>query len=67
MICPFYAQSLHLLRIGEWLLIPNEKSNQCGLITDAHSPCVMQLECRIPRWRDCQRNPVNNGSGPEPI
>lgn len=61
--CPFFAHYLHLdPRISGGILIPNPNSNQCALITDAHSPCIMQLDDKQPSWRGCQRNPVNNGT-----
>lgn len=61
--CPFYAHALHYLpatvtKVTPWVLIPNWRSNQCALITSAHSPCIMNE----PLWPECPRNPENNES-----
>lgn len=66
MSCPFYAQALHHvgrhagLVTNGWVLIENPGSNQCAVITGAHSPCVMPK----PDWAGCPRNPENNGTAP---
>lgn len=37
---------------------PTAVSNQCALITSAHSPCWMEVaEQREPMWEECPRNP----------
>lgn len=56
--CPFFAHAIFppLPRLrDEWLMIPNPDSNQCALITTAHSPCLMEREG--PTWGACPRNP----------
>jgi hypothetical protein len=65
--CPFYAQALRQVSwiAGGWMLIPNPDSNQCALITGAHSPCCMEVdERKAPDWSECFRNPDRNGTGP---
>jgi hypothetical protein len=65
--CPFYAHSIIkvLSRSARpWLIIPTPSSNACALITDAHSPCRMEVEeDAAPDWNRCIRNPNNNGTG----
>jgi hypothetical protein len=61
--CPFFAR---FLAFGIELA-HNPGSNQCALITTAHSPCVMEVAHQIPSWRTCIRNPANNGSYIDPI
>lgn len=63
--CPFFAHAL-LMPFGRRsypVLVSNPGSNQCALITNAHSPCVMQLAGDVPSWFYCKRNPENNGTG----
>lgn len=62
--CPFYAHALMPLLTSpgyfaplKWALFPNPDSNQCALITDAHSPCIMQIDGTEPDWAVCPRNP----------
>jgi hypothetical protein len=73
MNCPFYAHALHQVtrhlvpELSGWMLIPNPGSNQCALITGAHSPCCMEVdEKKAPDWSECFRNPERNGTGPWP-
>jgi hypothetical protein len=54
--CPFYAHALHFHGVAA-VLIPNPQSNQCALITTAHSPCMMEIRSTTPDWRVCRRNP----------
>ena len=37
-----------------WVLIENPGSNQCALITDAHSPCWMELKKLTPDWKSAR-------------
>lgn len=62
--CPFYAHAL--VQPGKmipsviprtWILYPNPGSNQCALITHAHSPCIMTINDIDPVWEECTRNP----------
>ncbi|HTA46411.1 MAG TPA: hypothetical protein VK789_28405 [Bryobacteraceae bacterium] len=65
MKCLFYAHVLHQLMSGEWIILQNPGSNQCALITDAHSPCSMEVTLnKAPEWTECPRNPTVNGTGP---
>lgn len=65
MACPFYARSLVLIPSPQ--LISNPRSNQCALITSAHSPCRMEIEGDWPHWRVCPRNPeVSEPAGGAP-
>ena len=52
--CPFYDFSLFP---DKGLMVSGEGSNRCGLVTDAHAPCQMQVRNKTPHWRDC---PLNN-------
>lgn len=66
--CPFYAASLFFRRGVMPAIISNPTSNQCAIITDAHSPCRMQVfEGQEPDWKRCMRNPANNGSAPSRV
>jgi hypothetical protein len=55
--CPFFARAIHFTG-GDPFFIDNPTSNQCALITSAHSPCVMELAKATPNWRECHRNPA---------
>lgn len=57
MNCPFYMHSLTRLTMGKWVFHENPSSNQCALITEAHSPCQMQVAGMVPQWNSCARNP----------
>lgn len=60
MNCPFYANALHQFPGANWQLVPNRGSNQCALITNAHSPCIMEVKMGAPpEWSGCPRNPEN--------
>lgn len=57
MSCKYYGHSgiaAGIAGLGE--LIPTG-GNQCGLITDAHSPCWMEMERQVPEWGSCPLNP----------
>lgn len=57
--CPFYGGALAYA--GERhprLIVFQTQSNQCALITSAHSPCWMEaIEGLAPAWAECPRNP----------
>jgi hypothetical protein len=59
--CPFYGASIHwgrLIVVGRNVNEAYLPSNQCALITSAHSPCWMEVgESRPPDWAACPRNP----------
>lgn len=66
--CPFYGMSLHSVpaRDGEMfaMLYPS-KGNRCALVTDAHSPCIMEVYEGAPcDWSKCRRNPSTNALDP---
>ena len=60
--CPFYATSLvqPFIAGAHPYLIESPGSNQCALITSAHSPCVMEVAHFPPIWAACSRNPEVN-------
>jgi hypothetical protein len=54
--CPFYGASL--TSFGQLVRFPGSPNNRCALITNAHSPCWMEVaENRAPDWAECPRNP----------
>jgi hypothetical protein len=64
LMCPFYGYALfhhEAVGGGDTIMVPSQ-GNQCALITDAHSPCAMQIDGLRPEWEKCQRNPCVNGS-----
>jgi hypothetical protein len=62
MSCPFFGLALIGNTAPPWPIESN--GNQCALITAAHSPCRMSIEAQEPNWKECPRNPANNGTGP---
>ncbi len=59
MSCPFYGCSLFFGHGVIPVIDQQAGSNRCALITDAHSPCWMEVgEEREPEWKECPRNPV---------
>lgn len=68
--CPFYAHTIRKVPVDSgrepvWLRIPNPGSNQCALVTDAHSPCIMEVIAkRTPDWEQCSRRPNGLVVGP---
>jgi hypothetical protein len=52
--CPFYGLALH--SHSGTTFVPTG-GNQCGLMTAAHSPCIMELDGKVPDWLFCSRNP----------
>lgn len=61
MSCPFYGAAIIQLQQTDWAFVPPNNfraGNRCALITDAHSPCFMEVhEGLKPDWGDCPRNP----------
>jgi hypothetical protein len=60
MSCPFYNTHITQLTTGEWTVnrFAFDTGSRCGLITDAHSPCYMEMrEDKLPKWVNCPRNP----------
>jgi hypothetical protein len=49
--CRYYG---HAMYFG--LLMPNPGSNQCALITTAHSPCYLEIEGKPVEWSACRYN-----------
>lgn len=57
MSCPFFGASIHFDHLFRFTSHGAE-SNQCALITSAHSPCWMEVgEATAPDWTNCPRNP----------
>lgn len=57
--CPFYGRALFTSFAGapdrpRFLLI-DSRGNQCALVTDAHSPCMLEIAGQPVEWRDCPR------------
>jgi len=48
-LCPFYGFSF----IPKLSLMVGHPGNRCALITDAHSPCRMEVQELIPCWERC--------------
>lgn len=68
MNCPFYGRSLFRGTDGAHPFFAGTAGNQCALITDAHSPCVMEtIQGKPPDWSGCVRNPERNGTGSQII
>ena len=55
MNCPFYGYSMFRsgLREGHPFILISTTGNQCGLIVDAHSPCLLDVARAPVEWRDC--------------
>jgi hypothetical protein len=34
----------------------DQEGNQCALITDSYSPCIMQIDNQTPEWHKCSFN-----------
>lgn len=56
MNCPFYGHSMffNIVLPPRFLLI-DSGGNQCALITDAHSPCMLEINGQEVEWRLCPR------------
>jgi hypothetical protein len=58
MNCPFYGYAM--FRLGSmagafpFVLIPSH-GNQCALVTDSHSPCILQTNGDPVEWSVCPR------------
>lgn len=56
--CPFYGRALYqqngIDRPGPFLLM-NTHGNQCALVRDAHSPCMLETVQHPIDWRTCGR------------
>jgi hypothetical protein len=52
--CPFYGYAMFTKTAGKlpFVLIASG-GNQCGLRTDAHAPCHMEMNQLPVEWRDC--------------
>jgi hypothetical protein len=52
--CPFYGRALfsHMILPVKFILL-DTKSNQCAIVTDKHSPCLLELNHEDVEWRDC--------------
>lgn len=61
MSCRFYGVAVHMMGGTIPVIVPTH-GNQCGLITNAHSPCAMEMRGETPDWKTCPRNPANNGT-----
>jgi len=55
--CPFYGRSMQTaLAVKPALFVLfDSRGNQCALVTDAHSPCLLEIEGRPVEWRECPR------------
>lgn len=56
MSCPFYGRALfaHMVLPVRFVLL-DTKGNQCGIVTDAHSPCMMETNGEAVVWEECPR------------
>ncbi len=55
--CPFYGIAIRVIHTGPCVIAMESHGNQCALMTDAHSPCVMEISGQTVNWRGCPRNP----------
>lgn len=56
MNCPFYGRSMFINAV--WpprILLIKSHGNQCALVTDAHAPCLMEINGDPIEWRECPR------------
>jgi hypothetical protein len=66
MNCPFYGYTMIApsvetqvrLNIQLRPMFMSTRGNQCALMTNAHSPCRMEIEGHSPEWYTCPRNPA---------
>lgn len=54
--CPFYGRAMYAqMMLPLRFLLLNTEGNQCGLVTDAHSPCMLETGGEEIDWRRCPR------------
>lgn len=64
MNCPFYGVALSRSPQLRHPFFIETGGNRCALITEAHSPCRMEvIDGQPPEWWKCPRNPERNGTG----
>jgi hypothetical protein len=52
--CPFYGRSMHALKMSPLrILLLDSRGNQCGVITDRHAPCGMEIDGLPVDWQAC--------------
>jgi hypothetical protein len=56
MNCPFYGCAMHTLSMQplRFVLLATH-GNQCALVTDRHSPCLLEIDGQPIEWEACQR------------
>ena len=64
--CPFYGVAIRVMMTGPCVIAMETSGNQCGLMTEAHSPCVMEISSKAVNWSACPRNPDSRPSRPVP-
>lgn len=54
--CPFYGRALfaHMALPVKFVLL-DTRGNQCAIVTDAHSPCWMEINDQPVDWTVCPR------------
>jgi len=54
--CPFYGRALYVqAQYGAqmpFILFPTN-GNQCGLVSNRHAPCILEIEGNPVEWTDC--------------
>ncbi len=56
--CPFYGTAMAFLQVHHdppFRLMLMTESNRCSLITQAHSPCMLEQEGKSVDWSTCPR------------
>jgi hypothetical protein len=52
--CPFYGRAIYpQVMLPLRFLLIDSQGNQCALVTDAHSPCRMEIDGLPVEWREC--------------
>jgi hypothetical protein len=53
--CPFYGRYLFTGAGAVPFLLIASSGNQCGLVTDAYAPCVLEIGHFAIEWAECPR------------
>ncbi|HEY1897024.1 MAG TPA: hypothetical protein VGG62_12155 [Terracidiphilus sp.] len=54
MNCPFYGRAMYgKVYPPVMFLLVDTKGNQCGLVADAHAPCMMEANGEEVDWKTC--------------
>lgn len=54
--CPFYGRAMYAqMMLPFRFLLLNTVGNQCGLVTDRHAPCSLEINGEEVDWKACPR------------